>query len=227
MNFKGAIFDMDGTILDSMMMWKTIDAAFLEKRHLKATPRFQEQVEGVGLLQAAKYVIEEFALCESVEEIIADWENMAIDFYRTEVTAKPFVKEYLQKLREDGVSIALATASPETFYVPGLKRAGLYDYFDSFTCSAEAARPKGYPDVYWLAAEKIGLVPEECVVFEDILKAVKGSKDGGFFTVAIADEAASHEREEIQALSDLYIENFAQLLQIPLFERAAASAAHA
>lgn len=223
MNFKGAIFDMDGTILDSMQMWQRIDSEFLIRRGLNPTAEFRAEMGGMGLEAAADYVIRTFSLPDSPEEIMAAWEQQAIDYYKAEVTPKPFAREYLQFLRKNGVSTALATASREEFYRTGLQRVGFYDYFDCFTVSSEVARPKGFPDVYIRAAEKMGLAPHECVVFEDIYKAVKAAKDGGFFTVAIEDDAAEEEREQIRATCDLYIKSYEELLEIPLFASAAAA----
>lgn len=213
-NFKGAIFDLDGTLLDSMWVWKQIDVDFLGKRGLDVPRDYLEKITPMHFLQAAEYTIKRFSLPDTTDEIIAEWSDMALDAYRNTIGLKPHAKEYLLYLKEKDVKLSVATASNEQIYTPALKRNGIYDLFDAFTSSYEAARGKGFPDVYELAAEKIGLDAEDCVVFEDIYAGIKGAKAGGFFAVGVEDVFASHERDKIIAEADLYIKDFSELIII-------------
>lgn len=212
-NFKGAIFDLDGTLLDSMWIWEQIDIEFLSKRGLDVAEDYLAAITPMHFYQAAEYTISRFGLPETADEIVAEWSDMALDAYRHRIGLKPYAKEYLLFLKEQGVKLSVATASSDFIYMPALERNGIYDLFDAFTSSSEAARGKGFPDVYELAAEKIGLTAKDCAVFEDIYAGVKGAKLGGFYTIGVEDKYAAHEREQIKKEADLYIKDYEELLK--------------
>ncbi len=209
---KGAIFDLDGTLLDSMGVWRQIDVDFLGKRGYEVPEDYLKAITAKTFQTAAEYTIERFGLKETVEDIIAEWFSMAVHAYTYEVQLKPFVREYLDKLKGRGVKIAAATSSDVRLFEPCLKHHGIYELFDGFCVTSEAARPKGYPDVYQLAASRIGVQDADCVVFEDILKGVEGAKMGGFFAVGVEDEHSAYEKDAIKAVCDCYIHSFSELL---------------
>ena len=161
-NFKGAIFDLDGTLLDSMWIWEQIDIEFLGRRGLPVPDDYLKKITPMHFYQAAEYTIGRFGLPETPDDLIAEWSDMALDAYRHRIGLKPYAKEYLLFLKDKGVKLSVATASSEEIYTPALKRNGIYDLFDAFTSSSEAARGKGFPDVYELAAEKVGLTAKDC-----------------------------------------------------------------
>ena len=211
-DFKGAIFDLDGTLLDSMEVWQNIDKEFFKKRGIKEPENYIETINPMGFRQAAEYTIKQFGLKETAEEIIKEWNEMSVEAYRTSVFIKPFVKEYLTCLKIQGIKTSVATASQEELFVPALKNSGVYEMFDAFTTLSEVNRGKGFPDIYIKAAEKIGLEPCDCVVFEDISAGIKGAKDGGFYTVGVYDPFSDFEKDKIIKLSDMYINDFGELL---------------
>lgn len=192
MKIKGAIFDLDGTLLDSMWVWNKVDEDFLGVRGYEVPPDYQQEIAAMGFEETARYTIERFRLDEKPEDIILEWNNMAERTYREEVCIKPYVRETLEMFKSRGVRLGVATASNETLYKECLKRNGIYDYFESFTETREVERGKGFPDIYILAAEKIGCRPEECVVFEDIHKGILAAKSGGFYTVGVYDEKSDY-----------------------------------
>ncbi|MEA4965279.1 MAG: HAD family phosphatase [Oscillospiraceae bacterium] len=205
---KGAIFDLDGTLLDSMDIWRKIDLDFLAKRGLAASADYVAAITPMGFPEAAEYTVRRFDLDENPADIINEWNAMSVDAYRNSILLKPYVKEYLLFLKKQGVRMAVATASHELLYVPALKNNGIYHLFDAFTTVSEVKRGKGFPDIYRKAAEKMGLLPCDCAVFEDICAGLKGAKDGGFFTVGVYDLYSDYERDKIIELSDLYIHDF-------------------
>lgn len=210
---KGAIFDLDGTLLDSMGVWRQIDVDFLGKRGLSVPDDYLKEITAKNFNEAAEYTISRFDLQESPQAIIEEWFAMAIHDYTYEVQLKPYVREYLMHLKERGVKIAAATSSEERLFLPCLKHHDILKYFDAYTVTSEVKRAKGFPDVYENAAAKLGLQPMDCVVYEDILKGVEGAKMGGFYVVGVEDVHSGYEKKQIKEGSDYYISSFEELFK--------------
>jgi HAD superfamily hydrolase (TIGR01509 family) len=137
---------------------------------------------------------------------------MAQAEYDDNIILKPYAYEFLCKVKQSGAKLALATSSKHALFEKCLKRNGIYELFDTFTETHEVSCTKEFPDVYELAAQRSGVTVEECVVFEDILTAVQGAKKGGFYTVAVYDEASENDAETIKKECDRYIMSYKELL---------------
>lgn len=211
--YQGAIFDLDGTILDSMGVWRQIDREFLGRRGLPVPDDYLEAITPLGFDRAAEYTIRRFSLKETRGEIIREWYQMAREAYENKVQLKEGAREWLERLKEGGIPLAVATSSDEALFVPALKRNGIYGCFDAFVTVKEVARGKGFPDIYEEAACRIGREPEECVVFEDILQGVRGAKMGGFCAVGVYDEDSARDEPSIRSIADYYIYSYGQLLR--------------
>lgn len=211
-NLKGIIFDLDGTLLDSMWVWEDVDFEFLSRHNLPIEEDYVRTIAPMGFKLAAEYTKNRYQLSESVEEIVADWNRLAIEKYKKNVMIKPLVREFLQKLQDNGVKMAVATASHAELFMPALVSNKIDHFFESITTVDEVARGKGYPDIYLRAAEKMKLEPHDCAVFEDILPGIKAAKEGGFFTVAIAEAASDFDNEELKNIADKYIISFEELI---------------
>ena len=155
--FKGHIFDLDGTLTRSNHVWSKIDEEFLGKRGIKVPEDYFKQVSAMNFEQAAVYTNDRFSLGENIQDIMKEWFNMAVYEYTNVIELCGNAGEYVRKLKEQGRKIALATASTEELYKPVLKRNGILDQFDCFVSTEQVKRGKGFPDVYELAAEKLGL----------------------------------------------------------------------
>lgn len=212
--FKGAIFDMDGTLVDSMGAWHDADIAFLAKRSLPVEQDYFESIKAMHFRLAAEYTIERYRLHdENPDDIIDEWRGYVRRAYDETIPAKAGALDYLRKLKGEGVKLALATSS-EPELVGGLfRRLGFDELFDAVAYTSEAARPKGFPDVYLLAAERIGVEPQDAAVFEDILKGIRAAKDGGFYTVAVYDDSSSAHWDAMCAEADISIKDFRELLK--------------
>ena len=195
--FKGAIFDLDGTIIDSMDVWETIDIKFLEKRNITMPNDYIEKINSMSFEEVAKYTIERFNLNESVDSLIKEWNDMAIYEYSNNIKLKPNVKEYLVKLKKHDIKIGLATSSPKELYEPVLKNNKVYDYFDTFTSVDDVKRDKNYPDIYLYTAKKLGLYPNECIIFEDILIAINTAKESNFKAIGVYDKSSYNDLDKI------------------------------
>lgn len=209
---KAAIFDMDGTILDSMGIWAKIDIDFLNARGLEVPDDYMEKVGPMSYQEMAEYTIQRFHLDEKPESLIQEWDDRAVAAYSGEVRLKDGAMEYLLSLKEKGVKLALATASGPPLFVPALKNNGVYHLFDAISHVGECARGKGFPDIYLLSAKRLGVAPEDCAVFEDILDGIQGAKAANMYAVGVYDVYAAQQSQAIQSLADQYIKSFRELL---------------
>ena len=213
MDFQCAIFDLDGTLINSTGVWNKVDEDFFNRRNVIMPPEFPQVIKTHTLMSGAVYIKDRLSLPESPEDIVKEWHDAAVYAYHNDVRIKPYVKELLELLKNSyGYKIGLATSNAHELYDQCLKNNGIYDYFDSFTQSDEVERLKGFPDIYEKSAERMGVPKEECIVFEDVYQAVKGARMGNFFTVAVEDSASAGDREEIIKIADVYIRSFRELV---------------
>ncbi len=212
LDFEAAIFDLDGTLLDSMWVWEKIDIDFLDKRGFTVPVDYVTEITSKTFRETAEYTIDLFGLDETPEQIMSEWNQMAIDMYSNYVFLKPNAREYLLFLKEQGIKLGTATSLPGMLSEPALKNNGIYHLFDAFTTTDEVSRGKQHPDIYLLAAEKLNVSPGSCIVFEDILLGIKGIIAAGMRPYGVYDEYSKHDQAEIQALSEAYIRDFGELL---------------
>ena len=137
--------------------------------------------------------------------------GMAIDEYSRRVGLKPYALDYLKKLKESGIKVGVATGLPKVLYEPVLKNNGVYDLFDAFTSTDEVDRGKTFPDVFLLAAKKLGLEPHECVAFEDVPEGVKSAKQAGMTVCGVHDKYSESFRADIEKIADGYLLNFSEV----------------
>ena len=211
-DFKAAIFDLDGTLIDSMGVWEDIDIDFLAKRHLSVPEGYISEISAKSFKEAAEYTISLFGLKERAEDIIEEWNRMAIDEYSHHVPLKPYAKEYLLFLKGQGIKLGVATALPKVLYEPVLKNNSIYILFDAFSSTDEVAHGKGGPDIYLLAAKELNVPPCDCIAFEDVLAGIQGVVSAGMRAYGIYDMYSEHEQAQIQKLSKQYIYSFAEVL---------------
>lgn len=210
--FQCAIFDLDGTLLDSTGVWAQIDIDFLGSRGIDIPKDFLETIKVHNFKSGSEYVVKRFNLNEKPEDIAREWYDMAVAAYADHIGLKPNASEFLHMLKSKGIKLAVATSSDRSLYEACLKRNGIYDLFDNFTQTDEVVRGKGFPDVYYRAAEKCNAEPKNCVVFEDILRAVEAAVSGGFYTVAVADKSSAEDEEKIKSCCNLFIEDYGQIM---------------
>lgn len=211
---QGAIFDLDGTLFDSMWLWKKVDEDFLAAHGQKMTPDYTDAIKSMTWEEGARYTIDRYGLKRTPQEVIDIWFDMSADFYRTQVKMKPYAKEYLQFLHEHGVPMAIATSmEPQHNIDIVLDANGLRPYFQNITVATEVTRGKGFPDIYLLAASRLGIDPEKCAVYEDILAAVRGAATGGFQTVGIYDEISDGDWENMKKEADVAVRSWKELME--------------
>ena len=206
---SGAIFDVDGTILDSMEMWRTTGSRFLRKCGVTPPPDIDRLMFQITLEEGASLFGEKFGIEGTPEEIKARVLQMVRDAYRYRLSCKPGVVDVIRELYSAGIPLCVATATDRELILPAFERLGLLPFFrEIFTCG-ELGVSKRSPDIYLQAAERLGTPPEKTLVFEDVLHAVRSAASVGFPVVAIYDKNAEPEKETIRTIASLYLDSFA------------------
>lgn len=208
---EAVIFDMDGSLVDSMWVWKEIDIAYLGKFHLTIPEDLQRQIEGMSFTETAVYFKERFSLPCTVEEIKADWNQMAWEMYRTRVMPKPGAIDFLEHCKKQNIKLGIATSNSRPIVDMVLKERGIAAYFSCIMTGCEAKKGKSAPDVYLLTAEQLQVVPEKCLVFEDIVSGILAGKAAGMEVCAVEDAYSAYQREEKKKLADYYIQDFREI----------------
>lgn len=211
-NFKGVIFDLDGTLIDSMHIWEQIDVEYLGALNISVPKNLKDDITHLSFKDTAIYFKERFNIEDSIESIMNKWHTMAHNHYSNTINLKPGVIEYLKYLKDNNIKIGLATSNSIPLIEAVLQQHNIQDYFHSITTTEEAKKSKDNPDIYLLACKKLNLSPSECIVFEDIPAAIIGAKKANIYTVAIYDKSSIHLKDELIALSDKYINDYYELL---------------
>jgi len=211
MNIKGAIFDLDGTLLDSMLVWESIGSLYLTSLGIVPEEGLDAQIRYMSMFQAAGYLRERFAIRESVGDIINGVSGMMAHYYANVVPAKPDVDMLLEKLRSRGVKMCVATATDRYLAESALSRTGLDKYFCCILTCSEAGSGKDCPDIYEKALQRLQTGRDETLVFEDALHAIKTAKKAGFPVAAVYDKSSRDEQAQARELCDLYIASYKDL----------------
>lgn len=211
-NIQAVIFDLDGTLVDSMWIWEQIDIDYLKGLGYEMPDNLRNEICHLSFEQTAHYFKNKFNISNTIEEIMDVWHNMAYNHYANNVNLKPGAREFISTLKRGGIKIALATSNSIPLLEVCLKNNGIYDLFDVITTTDEVSRGKNYPDIYLLTAKKLGISPENCMVFEDILPAVQGATAAGMKVVAVYDESSVKDKEQVKLLASHYIETYLDII---------------
>ena len=208
MNFKGAIFDMDGTLVDSLgtweVMWRQVGEKFLNVKDFKPAEEIDKRVRTMIFYDAMAYFIGCYHLSCSTEELVAFTQRNIEDFYRYQAKTKSGAVALLEELRAKGIPLCLASATEMRYVRIALQSLDLAKYFCAVLSCADLGVGKDRPDVYLLAAKQLKLNAPDVCVFEDSFVALETSKRAGFQTVGIFDRY-NFEQERLRAASDLYL----------------------
>lgn len=209
---KAIIFDLDGTLIDSMWMWQDIDTQYLGKFGLFVPEDLQKAIEGMSFTETAAYFKERFKLPKTIEEIKREWNEMAYDKYIHDAPLKKGALPFLKKCKEKGIKLGIATSN-STEIVSGVIRArGIETYFDCIKTSCDAKKGKPAPDIYLLVADILGVKQKDCLVFEDVPSGIKAGKSAGMKVCAVDDLYSKNQEIEKKKLADYYIQDYTQIL---------------
>ena len=209
---KAVLFDLDGTLVDSMWMWKDIDVEYLGRYGRALPPELQKEIEGMSFSETAVYFKERFGLNQSLEAIKAEWIEMAKEKYAHEVPMKPGALSFLRYLKEHGIHSGIATSNSRELLNAVMESLKLGQYIDCAMTSCEAGAGKPAPDIYLKVADRLGASPADCLVFEDTPSGIQAGIRAGSRVCAMEDRYVADQKDTVLRLADYYIHDFGQVL---------------
>ncbi len=212
-NFNGAIFDLDGTLINSMWVWENILSDFLDETGVSADDNLVNEISYMNVTQSSAYVCKLFPeLNMTPSEVRQTWIDTAIYEYENNIKLKSGAYEFLKKLKENNIKIAIGTSCPEELASACMKSNGIYDMIDFFAYTEKMGTNKGDPDFFITVLEKLGSSPERAMLFEDIKTALVTANSIGLKTVIVEDESSAPDKEYLIKNSYKYIKDFEELL---------------
>ena len=205
------IFDMDGTLIDSMPSFAGAILRYLDESGIAYPPDVVATVTPLGFLGTANYFRETLGLTATIEEIGRDLGGLMLDAYRYTIPEKPHVTEALTRLRREGHSLHILTASSHLTMDPCLARLGLLDLVDNAWSSDDFGLIKAKPEIYCAVADRLGCTVEDCIFFDDNLGAITAAREAGMHTVGVYDESGKHAEEDMKATAERYIYDFSEI----------------
>lgn len=211
---KGIIFDLDGTLLDSMSVWENVDKMFLEENGITPPDGISDIVKKMTIQASAMYFKTRFSLEHSCEYIINRIEEMVSEQYKYIIPLKFGVWETITSLKQNDYKMCVATATYNSLANSALKRLGLYDSLDFIITCSDVGIGKDKPDIFIEAAKKMGLSPINTAVVEDSLHCIETAADAGFFTIGVYDKINEPDWKKICLKSDITVKNINEILNI-------------
>ena len=212
---KGVIFDIDGTLLDSMPLWNNLGELYLQKLGFteEETEGLSQRISTMPFAEGIHYIKQEYSLDIAEEKIRKQLQDIIAGAYRDEIALKAGAKEYLQFLKERGIPCILATAGDASLATAALKRLKVWEEFQGILLCEDFNTSKQEAKIYQLAMERLSLSrPEEVLVCEDVFHAVKSAKQAGFQVCGVLDEANKEDWEKMQEMADFTVKDFYELI---------------
>ena len=207
---KAVIFDLDGSLIDSMWVWTRIDEEYLDMKGFGNVDReaLRVQIEGMTFHETAVFFKEHFSMPDDIEKIKADWSKMAWDKYEKEVLLKPGALEFLNGCKKLQIRLGIATSNSRELSECVLKANLVKNMFDTIVTGSEVSKGKPDPDIYLKAARQLNVDPKDCLVFEDTLAGVMAGKNAGMKVCSVADKHSENTLSERQKVADYSVEDF-------------------
>lgn len=210
---EAVIFDLDGTLMDSMWVWSKIDVEYLQRFGSEVPEDLHEAIEGMSFVETAKLFQKRFGIPDTIEEIIEEWNQMAFRMYVEEVPMKPGAYNFVKEIRKKGMKTAIATSNSTRLVEAVLKVHGLENAFDAIVTADEVPDGKPNPQIYLEAAKRIGTEPSKCLVFEDICNGILAGKRAGMEVCAVKDDFSEYQWEKKTALADYWIADYGEVVK--------------
>ncbi len=211
-NIEAVLFDLDGSLVDSMWIWHEIDIAYLGSFGIPLPEGLQADIEGMSFSETAEYFKERFSLPDSVETIKAAWNQMAWDQYTYHVPLKAGAREFVKYCKEAGIRLGIASSNSRVLVEKVMQVHGLLEAFDGIVTACDVEKGKPAPDVYLEAARVCGVSPDKCLVFEDIVPGILAGKAAGMKVCAVWDAYSEYQDAEKRRISDYFIKDYHEIL---------------
>ncbi len=211
-NTDAIIFDVDGTIADSMWMWKQIDIEYLGRFNIELPVDLQKNIEGMSFRETAVYFKERFTIADSIEKMMTDWNEMAAHKYQYEIPLKKGVAEFINGCKKRGMKLGIVTSNSAELLNYFLKAHNLEQIFDVIITGSDGLRGKPAPDMYLEASKRLLTKPSKCLVFEDIIPGILAGKNAGMRVCAVDDLYSKAEILQKKQEADYFIESFEEII---------------
>lgn len=208
---RAVIFDLDGSLMDSMWVWTRIDVDYLAHFGIAVPDDLQKEIGGMSMRETAVFFKKRFHIPDSIEQMQDDWNAMAWEHYTHDVFPKPGAAAFLAACRKRGIRCGIASSNSRELVDQVLTARGLASYFGCVVTGSEVEHGKPSPDIYLQAAKGLDTPPAECLVFEDIPDGILAAHAAGMTCVAVHDARSASQEEEIRSLSDGYITDFREV----------------
>ena len=210
MDEQFAIFDMDGTLIDSMVFWKNLATEYLNSKGVREIPaKILERIKPMTISESATLFQGTFGLTGDIE---SEMNAMMDDHYRKDIPLKPGVREYLQRLHARGTRMCVASATAEYLMDVCLTRLGVRDYFEFLLSCETVGAGKRSPIVYHTSAQRLTAMPQKIAVYEDALYAIETAKAAGYYVVGVYDDSAADSWQAVKEMADEIIINWEEAL---------------
>lgn len=210
-NIDAVIFDMDGTLIDSMWLWRQIDIDYFARFNLELPDTLQHEIEGMSFLQTAEYMKKKFGFTDSVDEMMNAWNEMAYELYSNVVDFKPGVLDFIKGCKKRNIKLGIATSNSRYLFDAASNHLLLDKYFDCMLTGSEITNGKPAPDVYLTVAKRLNVDTNRCLVFEDIIAGIMAGKNAGMKVCAVYDEYSKSTTDEKIRTADYYITDYTEL----------------
>lgn len=210
-NIDACIFDMDGTLIDSMSIWREVDKEYFGRYNIEMPPTYSKDIEGLSVIEVAKYTKEHFPFPRTIDEMISDWNEMARDHYATVVCFKEGALRFLKWCRENNIKTGIATSNSKYLFNAVSEHLSFDKYIDAVVTGEDVSYGKPNPECYLKVAEKLGIHPSKCLVFEDLPLGLKAGISAGMRVVAVKDWYSESQINEKVDLAELLIDDYNSL----------------
>lgn len=213
-NIEAIIFDMDGSLVDSMWMWKSIDIEFFSMFNIEFPDNLQKNIEGMSFTQTAMYFKEHFDFQISIEEMIDIWNKMAYEKYSKSVDFKNGALQFLKYCKSKNIKLGIATSNSRFLFDAVRNHLKLDEYFECMLTGSEITNGKPAPDMYLAVANKLGVEPSKCLVFEDIIPGIMAGHNAGMKVCAVYDDYSISDDVKKKDMAEYYINDYTDILNI-------------